>query len=599
MKKFPYSQSKGFSLIEVVVGTAIFVIVSFALLGTFSKLISGINLLRIKSAATNLATEQFEIIRNLPYGDVGIVGSIPDGNLPHIQTLTRDSMVFTVTTTIRNVDNPFDGIIGGTPNDLSPADNKIVELQIACASCNNFSPLTYTSTVAPKNLETASTNGALFIKVFDANGQPLSEVPVHVVSTTTGIVIDDVTNDAGLLQIIDAPPGNEVYQITVSNTGYSTDKTYTTGAVANPRPIKPHASVLVQKVTQVSFAIDKTAKINVNTLTPLCVPVAGVPFSISGAKLIGTLPNVYKYNTNQVTSATGTLSLTNLEWDTYTPELTSATYFLAGANPMVPLSVSPDATVNMNLIVVPKDPSSVLIAVKDSGTNLSLSDATVSLFKSGATTTLTTGQGYFRQVDWSGGSGQADFTDTTKYFSNDGNIETASPAGEFKLKMISGSYQSSGVLTSSTFDTGAANNFQQILWQPIDQPVATGANNVRFQIATASTNTATTTWNYIGPDGTSGTYYTVLNQNIHSSNDNKRYLRYKAFLQTASGSFTPNISDVAITYTSSCTPPGQVLFNGLASGTYNLTVSKAGYQTYTGSLVVGSTWQQQDVALNP
>ncbi len=600
MKKISLNQQKGgFTLIEVLVGTALFVIVTLAIIATFSKMISGINLLRVKSAATNLATEQFEIIRNLPYSDVGIPGSIPDGNIPHIRSLVRDGMTFKVTTTVRNIDNAFDGTLGGTPNDLSPADNKVVELQIECDTCTNLSPLVYTSVVAPKNLETASTNGALFIKVFDANGQPLPNIPVHVVNASSSITIDDVTNDSGMLQIIDAPPGNEAYQITVSKTGYSTDRTYTSGAIGNQHPTKPHASVVIQSVTQISFSVDKTATLNVNSVSPTCASVPSIPFNLIGAKQIGTAPIVYKYNENHTTSAGGTLSLNDLEWDTYTPTLTSNAYYLAGTNPLTPVSLAPDAVTNMNLVVAPKDPSSVLVSVKDSSTNLSLSDASVSLNGSGATTTLTTGQGYFRQIDWSGGSGQDDFTDPAKYLSSDGNIETGSPAGEIKLKKIGSFYQSSGVLTSSTFDTEEANNFQQILWQPMDQPVATGANNVRFQIATAPDNTATTTWNYIGPDGTNSSYYTVLNQNIHSSNDNKRYLRYKVYLATDSTDYTPNISDVAITYTSACSAPGQVLFNGLSAGTYTLTVSKPGYQTYTSTITVGSTWQREEVLLNP
>ena len=598
-KNYKLKTTSGFTLIEVLIGTAIFVVVSISVMGTFSKLLSGINLLRVKAAATNLATEQFEVIRNLSYGDVGIPGSIPDGNIPHIQTITRDGMSFKVTTTIRNIDNPYDGVLGGTPNDISPADNKIVELEIGCATCANFTPLTYTSTIAPKNLETASTNGALFIKVFDANGQPLSNIPINVVNASSSIIIDDVTNDAGLLQIIDAPPGNEKYQIIASSTGYSTDKTYTTGAAGNPHPTKPHASVLVQKVTQISFSIDKISTMNISSVSPTCSVIPNVSYTLVGAKQIGINPTVYKHNTTQNTGASGISILNNLEWDTYTPTVSTSTYYLAGSNPLFPVSLSPNAVTNMKLILVPKDPASVLITVKDGSTSLPLSSSTVSLFKSGATTTLTTGQGYFRQIDWSGGSGQSDFTNASKYFSSDGNIEIASPVGELKLKNIAGAYQSTGVLTSSTFDAGLASNFQQILWQPGDQPVATGANNVRFQIAASTNNTATTTWTYTGPDGTASTYYSSLNQNISSVNNNKQYLRYKVYLATASTAYTPNISDVAITYTSSCTPPGQVLFNGLTAGVYDITVTRAGYQTYTGSITVGTTWQQQDVLLNP
>jgi prepilin-type N-terminal cleavage/methylation domain-containing protein len=592
----------GFSLIEVLIGTAIFVVASIALIGSFSKVLEGINLLRIKSAATNLATEQFEIIRNLPYGDVGEISGIPSGVIAHTQNVTRDSINFVVTTTIRNIDDPYDGTIGGTPNDLSPADNKLVQLDIDCASCKNFQTLSYSSKVAPKNLETASTNGALFVKVFDANGQPLAGAQVHIVNSlaTSTITIDDETNNSGLLQVVDAPPGTEAYQVTVSNTGYSSDKTYTSGAVGNPHPSKPHATVIIQKVTQVSFSIDKTSSINFSTVTPTCQVVGGVPFTLIGAKQIGTSPTVYKYNTSQTTSGAGALNLSGLEWDTYTPILTSASYNLAGSNPLLPISLSPNSTQNVKLVVTPKDPSAVLVTVKDGTTNLPLSDAVVTLTLAGASTTLTTGQGYFRQTDWSGGSGQTDFSSgANKYFNSDGNIDTGSPAGELKLKKTGSNYSSSGILTSSTFDTGLTSNFQQILWQPADQATSTGANSVKFQIATSIDNTATTTWTYTGPDGTASTYYTINNQNISSANNGRQYLRYKALLSTASSTVTPNVSDVSITYTSSCTPPGQVLFNSMSSGNYTLTVSKSGYQTYSSALTVGSTWQQQEVLLTP
>src|SRR6185369_5544429 len=156
------------------------------------------------------------------------------------------------------------------------------------------------------------------------------------------------------------------------------------------------------------------------------------------------------------------------------------------------------------------------------------------------------------------------------YFSSDGNIDIHSPDGDLVLKKVFGEYVSSGILVSSAFDTGSASNFQKIEWLPASQPASVGIPNVRIQIAT---NNDGGVWNYTGPDGTSGTFYTTANQNIDASHNGDRYIRYKLFLDDASTSTTPNISDVSFTFTSNCTPPGQVSFSGLPSGsTYTLTL---------------------------
>jgi type II secretory pathway pseudopilin PulG len=112
--------TKGFGLVETLVGVAVFVAVSVAAYGGFINTLEGVKVLRAKNTATNLANEQIEIIRNLPYDDVGIVDGIPVGKIPRDQIIERDNITFEVNTSVRNVDDPFDGQIGETPNDLSP-----------------------------------------------------------------------------------------------------------------------------------------------------------------------------------------------------------------------------------------------------------------------------------------------------------------------------------------------------------------------------------------------------------------------------------------------------------------------------------------------
>jgi prepilin-type N-terminal cleavage/methylation domain-containing protein len=591
----------GFTLMEVIVGVAVFAIVAMAAYQAFVSLFAITSADQYKILALNLANEEFEIARNMPYNSIGIVNGIPSGKIPYQQTLLRGGVNFLVTATVRNIDLPYDGIADGTPDDQSPADNKLVEFTITCPNCANFTPITLSSNIAPKNLETASTNGALSIKVFDANGVALQGADVTVVNSkvTPNITVHDITDVNGILQIVDAATGTNAYNISVTKSGYSTDRTYPPGGSGNPSPTKPDSTVLLQQVTPVSFSIDKTSTLSFSSLTSTCGAVPNIDFTLKGSKVIGA--GVLKYSQSKVTDSAGALSLTGMEWDSYSIALTDAAYDLIGLSPLNSIALNPNATQSVLLIVAPKNPKSILVTVKDSSTQLPLSGALVTLSKAGYLATTTTGQGYLTQTDWSGGGAQASYTDGTKYFADDGNVEIASPAGDMKLKKAFGSYVSNGILESSTFDTGSASNFHNLFWTPTDQPAGAGTTTppARFQIATNAVVTATTTWNYEGPDGTAATYYTSSGGTVSVDHDGDQYLRYRAYLHTANGSSTPTVSDVSFTYTSSCTPPGQVTFSGLSTGTYSLSVSKSGYTTYVGTANASTSWMEQSVLLGP
>ncbi len=204
------------------------------------------------------------------------------------------------------------------------------------------------------------------------------------------------------------------------------------------------------------------------------------------------------------------------------------------------------------------------------------------------------------QTDWSGGTGQLLSTDETAYYADDGRISTNSPEGTLVLSQSLGLYESAGTLESSAFDTGSPSNFYQINWEPTNQPVETGPDSVRFQVATADEATTTTVWNFLGPDGTGGTYYTLADQNIASIHNGHRYFRYKVFLSTADQSVTPTVSDISFGFTSNCVPPGQVLFNSVGLGTHTITVTKSGYQPYTSEpFGITGDFTAHDVALVP
>ncbi len=581
---------KAFTLVETLVGVTLFLVIATAIYQAYVSLFTFISLNQYKVLALNLANEQFEIIRNLTYSNIGIPGGIPNGQIPHIQNLERGGINFTVTTTIRNVDLPFDGLIGGTPNDLSPADNKLVSVEISCSTCKNFTPINITTTVAPKNLETASTNGSLLIKVFDANGLPVSNASVSIRNNlaTPPIIINDVTNINGLLQIVDAPPGAEAYEIIVTKSGYSTDKTYPTGGVGNPSPIKTHATVILQQLTQISLSIDRLSSLTIRSENSECVSIPNIDLSLKGAKLIGT--DVIKYYSTPNTGSTGAYENNSMEWDYYNITSLDSLYDIAGINPLNAISLGPNNTQSVSVVMTSKNPKSLLVTVKDSSTLLPITDATVRVTKSSLyDNSKITGRGSISQTDWSGG----------EYSSNDGNIEVSTPVGELTLRNAFGGYNASGVMESIIFDTGSVSNFHNLAWLPTDQPIGAGPNSVRFQFATNATSSASTTWDYKGPDGTSATYYTLPNTSLSTVHNGDRYAKYKLFLETQSSTTTPNISDISFAVTTSCTPPGQVIFTGLSSGIYHVEVTKAGYTTSEMDVNVDLNWQEKEVILAP
>jgi prepilin-type N-terminal cleavage/methylation domain-containing protein len=580
---------KGFTLVEILVTIFIFTIILTSITATYSGIFRLLSVNKVKIAALDLADEQIEIIRNLPYAQVGEVESIPTGVIPYSQTIARTGISFTVTTTIRNIHDPFDTTSSSTP------DYKIAQVSIGCPSCLNYSPVSLTTYVAPKNLVSATSSGGIYIKAFDANGNPVEQANVQITNSSSTILINDVTNNSGILQEIGLPLGTNIYNISVTKSGYSTDATYAaTGG--NPTPTKPNITVASEQMSSASFAIDKVSTVNIQTLNDVCAPMGNIGFTVTGVKTIGV--NLPKYSSSQTTNSAGLLTLSNLEWDTYNFLISGSTYDLMGSNPILPISLLPNSIQNLQLVLGPKVNSSLLVAVEDSNSNLPLTGANVSISQGATTLTGATGRGFVKQTDWSGGAGQSDMSNMSMYANNDGNIDTTTIPGTLQLRKSGSAYVTSGILESSTFDMGTTTNFQAMLWNPTSQPVQAGTSSVRFQIAVSNVDTATTTWNYVGPGGTATTYFTSANQNINAAENGMRYIRYKAYLGTASTSVTPSISDVEITYTSSCLPPGQAYWNGLSSGTYTVAVNASGYQSSTSTVAVSSTSTKAVILMN-
>ena len=130
-------------------------------------------------------------------------------------------------------------------------------------------------------------------------------------------------------------------------------------------------------------------------------PLGNIAISVQGAKTIGSGPGgtLYKYSTTTSTSALGSITIPNLEWDNYTTTVNSSSgYDVASACGPQPESLSPGASMTTNLYLASHTTNSLLVDVRSSASGSYLKNATVGLSVSGYAATSTTdscGQAFF------------------------------------------------------------------------------------------------------------------------------------------------------------------------------------------------------------
>ncbi len=592
---------RGLTIMEVIVSLGMFAILVVGVLGAFAVLARTVKLSREKTILSTLASNYMEIAKNIPYSQIGTIVGNPSGPLADFTnaiSVSMESNRYKIYYEVTYIDDPADGTAqAGT--DAAPNDYKQVKMSIQNQASGQVT--SFVTGIVPQGLE-ISTGGALKIKVFDAVGQPVAGAGVHIENLlrVPNIILDRVTDASGEVLELNLPVWVNGYHILASKNGYSQDQTYPLSA-QNPNPINPDVTVVAGQITSVSLSIDLPANLSIKILNDTCQNLSGVNVNVAGAKLIGTNPDVQKFSQNYSSSG-GLIPLNNIEWDTYTPTLlTGQSWVVRGTSPVQKIDVLPGSSQVFTIILDANSAqNSLLVIVKDAGTGIPLESAAVQLQKGGSQPQNyngITGGSVWSQIDWTGGPGQSDWLggNPDRYFQDDGNVNIGSVPTGVRLKKTSGNYALSGWLESSAFDTGTdVSNYTILNWQPQSQDPAAALS---FQLAANNDNA---TWQFIGPDGTVGSYYTVPGSGIASVLDNKRYIRYKAFFATTNNKKTPVLTSVNINYVSGCATPGQVFFPNLNAGNnYDLDVSLTGYQSQTipGLNINGN--QAQEVLLGP
>jgi hypothetical protein len=293
-----YHQSRGMTLIDTLVGTAIALIIFLAIFGLLRASAALSTLATETAAATSIAESQMEYLRSLPYDSVGTVGGIPAGTVPQQATTTEDNVGYGVRTFIEYYDDPADGT---APSDTVPTDYKLAKVTVTFYTSSGAHATNLVSTIAPPGVETTTNGGTLRIAAVDANGNPVTGATVTVANSSVSPSVNLTTyTDATGITLLEGAAAGTGYKITVTKDGYSTAQTYDrAGDNQNPNP--GHLTVAKNQTTSSSFAIDKLSTLTVGTYSPVATSTWSDTFN-DGTELAAT---------SNTTAAGGVLTLSS------------------------------------------------------------------------------------------------------------------------------------------------------------------------------------------------------------------------------------------------------------------------------------------------
>ena len=256
--------SRGVSLLDTVIGSALMLIVFVGIAGVFQLSVEVITNNRIRAGAIALANERMEYLRSLSYPQIGVIGGIPAGNVPQEETVLYNNVSYTRRTMVFYSDDPGDGLGAADTNSII-ADYKTIRVEINWLSRQGERGLTLIGRVSPFAVETAVPGGVLTINVVNESAAPISNAQVDIVNigVVPAIDIRTYSNVGGSVTFIGAPEASN-YQILVSKAGYSTAQTYPVSA-ENPNPNPRHLTVANNQTTPASFTIDYVSTKTIET----------------------------------------------------------------------------------------------------------------------------------------------------------------------------------------------------------------------------------------------------------------------------------------------------------------------------------------------
>jgi len=400
----------GFSIPEVISAVFIFSMITVAVYGSFSGGIKSLGQSRHRVAATQLANEKMEIIRNLPYAQVGTVGGVPSGTLPQEETVWRSNQKFSVRTTIRYIDDPLDGVEPNDSNNLS-RDFREARVEVAWGSIQWGKGVILVSNFVPNGVENESGGGTLRFNVIDSSGAGVAGVDTHIVNNSTNPQVDIPiqTDSTGSILFAGMPAADQTYEFSVSKDGCESAETFPPYPATGYEPVDVHGSVIEGDLNSKAIVLDKLGSITFTSKNMNDQAVPNINFNLEGGRVLGhpvddPTANIFAYDQDLETNAEGILELGDtMSPGAYTLTFAEPAYTLIGTEaPLLPFSLSPDQNLSLTLIVADNSVDSLVVRVLNNDTSERIDGASVRLANGTdfdqSLTTGEAGQVYFPPV---------------------------------------------------------------------------------------------------------------------------------------------------------------------------------------------------------
>jgi len=332
---------KGFTFIEALVVLFLFSVIVTTFYSVFSLGTKHIIDSKNRLSAVSLANQKMEIIRNLPYSNVGVIDGIPNGPIDPDEIESVNGRNFRVLTDIKYYDDSFDGTLGGDPDDTIPNDYKVVRVTVKWGQEASSQQVFLASTFVPPGREEAAGGGTLAINAMDSSGMGVPSVSVHILNSETSINLNTATDSEGNLILPATPAASpNTYEITLSKSGYETVATLPQYPTNPYHPIEVHTSVLEGELTQKTIIINPLSNVEIATVDPLGNVISDIEFNLEGGRLLGnedgTGNPIYNYDQDLTTDSNGEFSLDDTSPGTYVFSLrgtSTADYTMFKMNP--------------------------------------------------------------------------------------------------------------------------------------------------------------------------------------------------------------------------------------------------------------------------
>jgi len=418
-------------------------------------------------------------------------------------------------------------------------------------------------------------------------GTPISGATVTFGARTT------TTDGSGVYSFLNIPAGTYP-TISATKPGYSTASATSIVVTDGGTTIQDFAltlaptSACLTDTTQADFLTGLGTSVDLNTL----------PGDV-------TLVNIAVDQQNTAGTTTGT-GFGTPAWtgQTFIPSVTGqllrveSTIFCNGCG-----ATPPDLTLSVRATAAGLPTGADLATVTIPGANYGSGASVVFMATFATPATLTGGTQYalvMRPVAVPAGTGYFWIRSSPSTYANGQRVLSANSGGtwtadatrdyNFKAVMAGPYNPASGNLVSGTKDSNPAAGLTAI-WSSLSWNGTTPANTtLQFQVA--GSNNPNGPFNFVGPDGTAGTFYTTSPGTLGPLY-NLRYAKYKAYLATTDNTATPVLSDVTLCLNNiDCSSVNATITPGAATvcdnSTGNTASGPAGMTTYSWSITNGS-----------